>query len=77
MPPKLCQNFRNSAEWERSLLLAISALKNQEICNIHEAACIYNVPCSTLQDRLHGKTTRLETHANSYKLTQNKEESLV
>jgi hypothetical protein len=50
MPPKSCQNLRNSAERERSLLLAVSALKNQEICNIREAACIYNVPRSTLQD---------------------------
>jgi hypothetical protein len=50
MPPKSCQNLRNSAERERSLLLAVSALKNQEICNIREAACIYNVPHSTLQD---------------------------
>jgi predicted transcriptional regulator len=77
MPPKLCQNLRNSAEWERSLLLTISALKNQETCNIREAARIYNVPRSTLQDRLRGKTTRSETHTNSYKLTQNEEESLI
>jgi hypothetical protein len=69
MPPKSCQNLRNSAEWERSLLLAVSAIKNQEICNIREAACIYNVPRSTLQDRLCGKITRSETRANSYKLT--------
>lgn len=59
------------------MLLAISALKNKEIPNIHEAACVYNVPHSTLQDQIHGKTYHNETCANSHKMTKNEEESLV
>jgi len=59
------------------MLLAISALKNNEISNIREAARVYNVPRSTLQDRLRGKTYRDETRANNHIMTQSEEESLV
>lgn len=49
MPPKTRQNLQKSTEQEGRLLLAISALKNQEICNIREAARVYNVLHITLQ----------------------------
>jgi hypothetical protein len=49
--------------------LAISALKNQEISSIREAARVFNVSCLTLQTRLHDTLTRLESRANSYKIT--------
>lgn len=77
MPPKAHQNLRNSSEQEGRILLAISALKRQEICNIAEAARVYNIPRTTLRRRLNGHTFRAETRANSHKLTQNEEESLV
>jgi hypothetical protein len=48
MPPKARQNNQNSDEQEERLLLAISVLKNQEICNVYEAARVYNIPCTTL-----------------------------
>jgi signal recognition particle subunit SEC65 len=69
MPPKAPQNIRNLAEKEGRIILAISALKNLEIRNIREAARVYNVPCSTLQDRLRGKTYGSETRAYSHKMT--------
>ena len=77
MPPKQRQISRNSIEKEERLLLAISALENKQIRNIREAARAYNVPRTTLQRRLNGHTSRSETRANSHKLTQNEEESLV
>ena len=77
MPPKLYSKPSNSVEKEGKLLLAISALKKKEISNIREAARLYDVPRSTLQDRLRGKTYREETRPNSHKMTQNEEESLV
>ena len=77
MPPKARQNSKKSAEQEGRILLAISALEKQEICTIREAARVYNVPRSTLQDRLRGKVFRAEKRANLYKMTQNEEESLV
>ncbi|KAF7181278.1 hypothetical protein CNMCM7691_000496 [Aspergillus felis] len=77
MPPKARTNSRDTIEKEGRILLAISALKKQEISNIREAARVYNIPRSTLQDRLRGKTFRNEARANSHKLTQSEEESLV
>lgn len=77
MPPKARQNSRNSTEQEGRILLAISTLKKQEICNIAEAACCFNIPHTTLQRRLNGHIFQAETRANSHKLTQYEEESLI
>jgi hypothetical protein len=77
MPPKARQNSRNSAEQEGRILLAISAIKNKQITQIAKAARVYNVPRSTLRDRLCGSNYRKDTRANSHKMTQNEEESLV
>ena len=77
MPLKSRSRPSNSVEQEGKLLLAISALKKKEISNIREAARLYDVPRSTLQDRLQGKTNRDETRANGHKMTRNEEESLV
>lgn len=48
MPPKARQNSRDLAEREGRLLLTISALKKQEICNIREVARVYNISRTTL-----------------------------
>ena len=77
MPPKARQNLQNSAEKEERILLAISAINNKQITQIAKAARLYNVPRSTLRDRLRGTNYRKDTRANSHKLTQNEEESLV
>ena len=77
MPPKRPQSSRNSIEQEGRLLLAIQAIKNQEISSVRQAARVYNVPESTLRDRLHGKIYCAEKRANNHKLTRNEEESLV
>ena len=77
MPPKARQDLQNSAEKEERILLAISAINNKQITQIAKAARLYNVPRSTLRDRLRGTNYRKDTCANSHKLTQNEEESLV
>jgi hypothetical protein len=77
MPPKVCTNSKNSVEQEGRVLLAVSALKKKEILNIREAARVYNVPYTTLQCCLKGHTFRAESRANSHKMTQNEEESLI
>jgi hypothetical protein len=69
MSPKARQNPSNPAKKERRVLLAISALENQEICNIREAARVYKISRTTPQGRLNGTTPHLETRANSHKLT--------
>ena len=48
MPPKARINSKNLVEQEGRVLLAVLALKNKEILNIHEAARVYNVPYTTL-----------------------------
>ena len=49
-------NLKNLVKQEGRVLLIVLALKNKEILNIHEAARVYNVPYTTLQQRLKGHT---------------------
>lgn len=58
------------------MLLAIQAIKKEEIKSIREAARCFNVPESTLRTRLRGTPNRAEARANGHKLTQFEEESL-
>lgn len=77
MPSKARQIQKNSKEKEGRAQMAVSALKKAEISSIREAARVYDVSEKTLRRRLRGITARSETRANSHKLTQNEEESLV
>ena len=76
MPPNRTQSSRKSTEQEGRVLLAIQALKNEEISTIREAARRFDVPDRTLRRRLAGHTSRSTTRANNHKLTQLEEESL-
>ena len=77
MPPIRSQKAQKSIEQEGRILLAIRAIKNQEISSVRGAARRFEVPESTLRDRLHGHQFKPEARANSHKLTQFEEESLV
>ena len=78
MPPKARINSKNSAHQEGQILLAISAIKNHEnSLSICKAAHLYDVPFSTLKDRLHGTVARTNIYANGYKLTDTKEDILL
>ena len=77
MPPIRNKNQKNSAEQEGRILLAVSDLKNGKIRSVRQAAEIYNVSRSTLQNRVNGMAYRAEKRANNHKLTQFQEESLV
>ena len=70
MPPIRTQSSQKREEQEGRILLAIQAIKNQEIASIQEVATRFNVPRTTLRRRLAGYTNRAETRANSYKLTE-------
>ena len=54
MPPIRSQRSRDLIEQEGRILLAIQAFKNREISSIREVARRFNIPRSTLQDRLYG-----------------------
>jgi hypothetical protein len=76
MPPIRPKTSRNSVEQEGRILSAIQALKKQDIATVSLAARTFNVPRSTLRDRISGRTERRIVRANSHKLTEIKEDSL-
>ena len=76
MPPIRTKSSRNSIEQEGRLLLAVQAIKKQEISTICEAVRHFNVPKSTLLRRLNSTPNRAETRANNHKLTEIEEELL-
>jgi hypothetical protein len=69
---------------EDRIQLAISAIneagKNasgESLLSVHKAASIYDVPCSTLGDRIKGLPTRAEAHADQRALSVAEEEVVV
>ena len=76
MPPIRARSSRNSTEQEGRILLAIQAIKNQEISSVHKAAHIYKVPETTLCEHCHGIINRVISCTNSHKLTEIEEQSL-
>jgi predicted HTH domain antitoxin len=60
MPSKSRRISQKLVEQEGRLQLAISALEKNEIPSIRRAADIFDVPRSTLQDRLNGCQYRIE-----------------
>ncbi|EEA22980.1 conserved hypothetical protein [Talaromyces marneffei ATCC 18224] len=77
MPPIRKKDPLKSAQIEGKIQLAISDLKNGRILNIREATRIYDIPRTTLRDRLKGIEYKGEKRANHHKLTQSEEDSLV
>ena len=77
MPPKRHLSSRNSVEQEGRIQFAINALKNNEITSVRRAAAVFNVPRSTLQDQLNGLHFRAEQRANSHRLSQTQEDTLI
>jgi hypothetical protein len=76
MPPIRSRSSNNSAEQEGRILLAIQAFQNKEISSIREAARQFDLPFSSLRNRLTGLKNRSESRANNHKLTEIEEQSL-
>ena len=73
----MAQNTRQKAiQQEGRLVLAVDALKKGQITKIREAAHLYDVPRSTLRDRLRGCVDRTSAYANGLRLTRTEEDSL-
>jgi hypothetical protein len=77
MPPIRNKNKRNSLEKEGRLILALTALKKEQITSIREVARQFEVPESTLRDRLRGRQPQAEIRANCHKLAIGEENTLV
>ncbi|KAJ9298765.1 transcriptional regulator family: Helix-turn-helix [Paecilomyces variotii] len=77
MPPKQPKSSKNCVEQEGRLLLAIQALKENQIPSVRKAASVFNVPRSTLQSRLQGHQFRGDIPNHASKLTEAQQQSLV
>jgi signal recognition particle subunit SEC65 len=76
MPLIRSQSSSNLTEREGRILLAIKAIKNQEISAIRDIARQFEVPESSLRRRLSGVKNRANSRVNSHKLLETEEESL-
>jgi hypothetical protein len=76
MPPIRHEKRQKLIEQEGRMELAIQAIKNEKVASIREAAQLFDVPRSTLQDRLNGRVHRPIQRANNTKLTAIEEDAL-
>lgn len=77
MPPKRSYSSQKLVEQEGRIQLTISALKKGDIQNVRRAAEVYNIPKSTLHNRVNGQLFRVDLRANSHRLSETQEETLV
>lgn len=73
MPPIRKQDSLESERMEDSIQLALLDLKNKRICSVREAARLYMIPRTTLQNRMNGLQYRQMTRADRHKLTRSEE----
>lgn len=73
MPQNAAKKTSND---EGRLLLAMNALKKQQITSIHKAARIYCVLKSTLHAQIQGRINHSYKHPKNTKLSENKEITL-
>ncbi|KFZ22953.1 hypothetical protein V502_02569 [Pseudogymnoascus sp. VKM F-4520 (FW-2644)] len=62
---------------EARIILAIKAIQSPKKISRRSAAKIYNVPESTLRDRMTGRPSRPEYQPKGHKLTELEEEVIV
>ena len=70
------KSSKSRVEQEGRIVLAISALKNNEFSSLRQTAKIFNLPESTLRSRLKGASFIYDRRVNTHKLTISEEESL-
>jgi len=62
---------------EARIILAIEAIRTSKKLSRRKAAKIYNIPETTLRDRMNGRTTLSERRPAVQKLTEMEEEIIV
>lgn len=77
MPPVRTRNKQDSVRQEGRILLAIQAIQNKSTASVAAAARVYDVPRSTLRDRVNGALAKPTTRAHNHKLTQLDEDILT
>jgi DNA-binding transcriptional regulator YiaG len=66
MPPIRSQNRQKLTLQEGRILLAIQAIEKQAKLSIREAARIYDIPRTTLEDWLNGRDNRVESRVTTF-----------
>ncbi len=77
MPPNRSESWRNSANQEGKILLALQAIEKRQVKTLYAAARLYNIPYTTLHARASGRLSRVDKRWHSYKLTTLEEDSLT
>lgn len=76
MPPNRSRSKQDSIKEENRIELAIQAVQNKKISSIAAVARIYNIPRSTLRDRVAGQYSLATTSAHGHKMSQLDEDTL-
>jgi hypothetical protein len=66
-----------SSNQEGRILLAIYAIKQGQFQSVRAAAASYDIPRTTLRDRIHGMTSRRDSTPNLQKLSPYEESALI
>src|ERR1700760_2351201 len=66
--------FDENVQIEGRILLAIQAIENNQFRSVRAAAAVYDVPRTTLRDRMNGKRSRRVSTPNSRKLSDLEEQ---
>ncbi|KAJ5568938.1 hypothetical protein N7450_011424 [Penicillium hetheringtonii] len=77
MPPVRTRSGQNLVEQEGRILLAIKDHKNDPTQSIYAIAARYNIPRTTLRDRVNGYESRTIARPSGHKLTSFEEDTLV
>jgi hypothetical protein len=68
MPPIRTGQTQKRVKQEGRIGLAVQALSNNKIYSLNKAACVFEVPRSTLQKRFKGRSYRADIRPNLMKL---------
>ena len=68
---------QNGQNKESTIQLAIQAIQKDPKLSRRRASRLYNIPESTLRDRMSGRTAQQDTHPNNKRLTKTEEEVIV
>ena len=73
----LLNSIMSAQSQEARVLLALQVVGTSQKMNVTHVAKLYNVPRSTLRDRLRGKPQAAEVRNSNLKLTSSEEETIV
>jgi hypothetical protein len=77
MPPIRVKNKQDLTHQEGRIALAIQAIQNKSISSVAAAARVYDIPRSTLRDRVNSALSQTTLRVNNHKLTQLDKEILT